>query len=99
MSHPFLVLNRSNRKVIHQAASLAEARGYSEARDEPTTIAMVAEYYAESEWSFVIQLVNIENGKVLAQSGEMDFNEASDQFISTKLLLVPSCLADRKVTP
>jgi hypothetical protein len=100
MSTPFLVLNRSNRRVIHQAASLAEARGYSEARDEPTTIAMLAEHYVDVEWGFVIQLVNIENGKVLAQSVEMDFNQATDEFLATKLLLVPACLADRKaVTP
>ena len=61
---------------------------------------MLAENYVDAEWSFVIQLVNVENGKVLAQSVEMDFNEASDEFIATKLLLVPACLADRKlVTP
>lgn len=100
MSGSFLVLNRSNRRVIHQAASLAEARGYSEAREEPTTIAMVAEHHVSVEWHFVIQLVNCQNGRVLAQSSEMEFDEATEEFLATKLLLVPACLAERKaVTP
>jgi hypothetical protein len=93
---PFVVLNRGDRKVIHQAATLAEARGYSEARDEPTAVAMIAETLNATEWAFCFQCVNSETGDVLMQSAPMDFDQAAAEMYGLKLLLVPACLTDRK---
>jgi hypothetical protein len=97
---PFVVLDRSSRKVIHQAATLAEARGFSEARDEPTTIGMIPETLNATEWAFRFQCINGETGEILMQTEPMDFDEAADAMYGLKLLLVPVTLADRKaVTP
>ena len=92
-SAPFLVLNRANRRVIHQAASLAEARGFSEGHPRPCAIAIVAETYACSEMEFCIELVNCETGRVLARSAPLEFDEATDEFLMAKVLLVPASLS------
>jgi hypothetical protein len=95
-SAPFVVIDRGSRKILHQARTLGEARGYSEARDEPTTIGMIPETLNATEWAFCFQCVNTETGEILMQSESMDFDEAADAMYGLKLLLVPACLADRK---
>jgi hypothetical protein len=92
-SAPFLVLNRSNRRVIHQAASLAEARGFSEGHPRPCAIAIIAEVHASSEMQFCIELVNCDTGRVLARTVPLDFDEETDEFLMAKILLVPACLS------
>ena len=89
----FLVVNRGNRRVLHQADSLAEARGFSEGHSKPTAIAIIAETYACSEMEFCIELVNSENGRVLARSAPLNFDEATDEFLFARVLLVPACLS------
>jgi hypothetical protein len=92
-SAPFIVLNRSNRRVIHQAASLEAARSFTEGHSKPCAIAMIAETYASAEMDFCIEIVNAESGRVLARSAPLEFNEATDEFLMAKILLVPACLA------
>ncbi|HET6324810.1 MAG TPA: hypothetical protein VFG04_08925 [Planctomycetaceae bacterium] len=97
---PFVVIDRGSKRVLHQARTLGEARGYSEARDEPTTIGMIPEAFNATEWSFCFQCVKTETGEILMQSESMDFDEAADAMYGLKLLLVPAYLAERKaVTP
>jgi len=92
---PFLVLNRGNRRVIHQCESLAEAKGYSDGHSSPTSIAMLAESSRSIEWDFVIQTVS-EGGKVIAQSAVMQLPDAMDTLCGCKLMLVPVDLAERE---
>ena len=42
-STPFLVVGRHNRRILHEAATLAEARGFSEGCSRPTAIAILPE--------------------------------------------------------
>ena len=77
-SSPFIVLDRSTRRVIHQAKTLAEARGFSEARDEPTTIGIIPEVRARTEWSYVFQLINADTGEIIAESSPRDFDDAAE---------------------
>ncbi len=93
------MLDRSTRRVVHQSASLEGARGFSEARDEPTSIAMLAEYGGQVPWSYRLQAVNAETGEVLMESEGIDFDDASDLLFSVKLVLVPSCLARKEKRP
>lgn len=95
-----MVIDRSSKRILHQAATLPEARGFSEVRDEPTTIGMIPETLDATEWSFRFQCINSDTGEILMESEVMDFDEAADAMYGLKLLLVPECLADRKaVTP
>ena len=99
-SAPFVVIDRGSKRILHQAATLGEARGYSEARDEPTTIGMIPETLNATEWAFRFQCINSDTGEIIMESPLMDFDEAADAMYGLKLLLVPACLADRKaVTP
>jgi hypothetical protein len=98
-SAPFVVIDRSSKRILHQAATLPEARGFSEARDEPTTIGMIPEILDATEWSFRFECINSDTGEILMQSEPLDFDEAADAMYGLKLLLVPACLADRKVQP
>jgi hypothetical protein len=99
-STPFVVIDRSSKRILHQAATLPEARGFSEARDEPTTIGMIPEAFDATEWRYRFQAVISDTGEILMESKVMDFDEAADVMYGLKLVLVPECLADRKaVTP
>ena len=89
----FLVVNRGNRRVLHQADSLAEARGFSEGHSKPCVIAIVAETYLCAEMEFCIELVNCETGRVLARSAPLDFDEATEEFLFARVLLVPASLS------
>lgn len=95
MSPPFLVLNRGNRRVIHQAKSLPEAQGFCAAHSSPTSIAMLAQSPRSIEWDFVIQTVS-ESGKVLAQSAVLHLDDAMEELCGAKLMLVPVELAVRE---
>src|ERR1700722_4098103 len=97
MSHPFLVLNRSNRRVIHQAKTLSEAQGFCSGHPQCTSIAMSVSGRAKHEVEFVIQVVD-DAGKVVAESTRLYFEDAVDTFLDARILLVPACLA-KAVTP
>jgi hypothetical protein len=88
----FLVLNRSNSRVLHQSKTLPEAKGFCEGHPQPTSIAMLAEGRAKHEMEFVIQIVD-DDGKLIAESARMYFDDAIDTFMDAKLLLVPACMA------
>jgi hypothetical protein len=97
-SSPFLVLNRSNRRVIHQAKTLPEAKGFCDGHPRPCSIAMLAEGRATNEMEFVIQVVD-DAGKVLATSDWLYFDDAIEAFLDAKLLLVPRSMAESGVRP
>ena len=100
MTRPFVVIDRGSKRILHQAKTLGEARGYSEARDEPTTIGMIPETLDATEWQFRFQCVNGETGEILMESEAMDFDEAADAMYALKLLLVPvSVAAGKAVRP
>jgi hypothetical protein len=92
MSHPFLVLNRSNRRVIHQAKTLPEAQGFCSGHPQCTSIAMSVNGRAKHEMEFVIQIVD-DGGKVVAESARLYFDDAVDTFLDARLLLIPACQA------
>jgi hypothetical protein len=94
---PYLVLNRSNRRVLHQAATLAEAEGFSRGCPKPTATAMLIQCFPAGEIEFCIQLVT-DDGQILATSRPMQIDRAIESFMDSKVLLVPRCLAGEEVS-
>jgi hypothetical protein len=94
-SAPFLVLNR---RVIHQAKTLPEAKGFCEGHPQPTSIAMLAETRGKCEMDFVLQIVD-DAGKVLATSAPIYFGDVVDAFLDARILLVPASMAMKAVAP
>lgn len=95
---PFLVIGRHNRRILHAAATLAEARGFSEGCSRPTAVAFMPELRGCTEWLYVFQVVNSDTGAIIAESPAMDFDDAAETLCSVKVMLVPACLA-RSVKP
>jgi hypothetical protein len=92
----FLVVDRSSRRIRHEATSLAEARGFMECRKRPSVIAIVVDCYARIEPTFVVQAVSVETGLVLCQSREMELDEAIDELMGAKLTLIPASMARKE---
>ena len=88
----FLVVDRATRRVRHQTDSLPAARGYVEACKRPTCIAVIAETHGKSESMFRIEVVNDE-GRVLARTCEIEFLDAVETFLDSRLVLVPAYLS------
>ncbi len=95
----FLVVDRASRRIRHEAASLAEARGYCECRRKPSAVAILVDAFIRIETQFVVQVVRLETGLVLCQSHPMDIDEATDELLGSKLTLVPASMARKAVTP
>jgi hypothetical protein len=89
----FLVVDRSSRRIRHEAASLAEARGFMQCRKRASLLAIVVDCYARVEPEFVVQAVSVETGLVLCQSRPMELDEAIDELMGCKLTLVPASMA------
>ena len=85
---PFLVLDRSEKRVLYEANSLGQACGYCDASDNLCFIATVA-VSNRTEWKYRIHLMD-KSGQILCSGPVIDLYEAEDLLCSLRVVVLPA---------
>ena len=92
---PFLVLDRIEKRVLYEADSLSQARGYCDASEHLCMVTTITEAHC-SEWKYRIHLID-KSGQILCSGPFIDLYEAEELLCSLRVVLLPADMPENSM--